>query len=1106
MLLMGAARVCALEWEAGAGFRSALLPTPKEARAAGFTRLSPAEIGITFTNALSPARVMQFQNLMNGAGLAAADVDGDGLVDLYFCHKQAANRLYRNLGGGKFEDITAQSGAMCTNQSSFGAVFGDINGDGAPDLLVSGFGGPHACLINDGKGRFRDATAEAGITGKSGGTSMALADLDGDGDLDLYWCNFAVQAILRDGVLITTRVIDGQPTVTGRYAGRVRIEDGTLVEYGDPDVIYFNDGKGRFTASPWEKTFSDASGRPFPTPQDFGLAVQIRDIDDDGNPDIYVCNDFQTPDRLWFGDGRGHFREASPWALRNMSLASMGVDFADIDRDGRLDFVTVEMMSRDLGQHLRTSSSMTPVQRLPGLSAGRSDVPRNCMYWNRGDGTWAEIACFSGVAATSWSWTPLFIDVDLDGWEDLLVSNGMIHDVNSREVGETTSKRQNQSLKPTRDVLLKYPPLTPPKYAFHNRRDLTFDEVGTAWGFDAPDIAHGMITADIDEDGDLDVILNCLNGPPLVYRNDASGKRIAVRLKGRPGNATGVGGKITVTGGPVVQVQEIVAGGQYLSHSEPLRTFAAGAGPMSLEVRWRSGLISRVADVQAGRIYEIDEASAVSAGASQPKPAPSTPLFADRSADLGHTHHEEAFDDFARQPLLHRRLAQAGPEVLLADVNRDGFRDVVIGAGRGGRIAVKLGDGRGGFRDAVLTETPLPDDVIGLAFVTNATGGELFAAVSNFESTSAGGPSVLRWKTGADGFQALEPLPAFGACPGPLVAADFDGDGDADVFVGGRVIPGRWPEPAPSALFKNTNGRFERDTRADGVLASLGLVTGAAAGDIDGDGRPELVVSTEYGSIRVVRFGERGAEDVTERFGLRSHVGLWNCVALADLDGDGLLDLIAGNEGLNTSWHIWGDGLASVFYEASAEGGAVAPVEAVQVGGRPVSIRDRGFLSAGIPDVATRFQSHPAFSSASAPEIAGDPTKMKSLRATTMATSVFLRRGERFEMVPLPREAQFAPVSGIAVADFDSDGKPDIALAQNRFAVRPEDMMADGGNGLVLLGDGRGAFKAVPAARLGFSVYGEQRGIAAGDLNGDGSADLVIGQNGAETRLLIHSR
>lgn len=1105
-LLLSAALPSAAQWTAGPGFRWAPLRDPVGTGGPGFTREPALALGITFTNALAPERVTQFQNLMNGSGLAAADVDSDGLVDLLFCHKQSGNRLYRNRGGGRFEDITVSAGVQCLKQTSVGAVFGDLNGDGSPDLLVSSFGGPNACLINDGRGHFRDVTTEAGITGNSGATSIALSDVDGDGDLDAYGCNFAVQAILRDGALITTRLVDGQPVVTGRYANRVRVVDGMMMEFGDPDVLWINDGKGRFQAAPWEQTFSDSDGKPASAPQDFGLAVQMRDINGDGHPDIYVCNDFQTPDRLWLGDGRGHFRAAAPWALRSMSYASMGVDFADLDRDGHLDFITVEMLGRDLPQHLRTSSPMSPVQRNPGLFPARADVPRNCLYRNRGDGTWAELALAAGVAATGWSWTPLFLDVDLDGWEDLLVSNGHLHDVNNRDVAGRVKSSAHQALKATREQLLQYPPLAPPKYAFRNRRDFTFEETGDAWGFNATEPAHGMIAVDLDQDGDLDVVANALQGPPLIFRNRSTAPRIAVRLRGRPGNPDGVGARIRLEGGPVNQTQEIVAGGQYLSHSEPIRVFAAGAKPMSLEIRWRSGRVSRVSDVGAGRLYEVDETQASTPALDSGATPSSVPVrFTNATSALAHRHLEEPFDDFARQPLLHRRLSQEGPSILMEDLNGDGFNDLAIGAGRGGRVAIRLGDGRGHFRELVVPGEPAPDDILGLAFVRRKGGGELLAAVSSFESVSLSGPSVLRWRIEGDVVTVLPPLPSIGSSPSALVLGDWDGDGDPDLFVGARLQPGRWPHPAASRVFTNEGGQWVPNPSPIPALESAGMVTAAAAADLDGDGRMELITCAEYGAVRVYRMGPKGWEEGTAALGLESGTGLWNGLVVADVNRDGQPDLVVGNEGFNTAWNLWGDHQPRVLADAPTADGSVAVVEAVQLSGRLSPVRDRPTLSAGIPDLPSRFTTHEAFSTATAEAVLGSagPRRFHALERRSM---VFLRRGRRFEGKPLPPEAQWSPVTALAASDLDGDGHVDLALAQNRFCVRPEDMPQDAGMGCVLMGDGTGSFKALPAAELGLRIPGEQRGVALGDLDGDGRPDWVVTQNGAETVLGLSHR
>jgi enediyne biosynthesis protein E4 len=1101
----------AVDGPTGSGFRgSPLLPPSGDGRV-GFDRIPPASVGITFTNELSAERAGQFQNLMNGSGVAAADVDGDGWVDLFFCHRQSVSRLYRNLGGVRFEDITAKAGLAALKLNASGAIFGDIDGDGSPDLVVSSFGGPHACFKNDGKGNFREVTAEAGITGKSGSTSIALSDVDGDGDLDLYWCNFALEALLRDGSNVTTRMVDGKPVVTGRYAKRLRVVDGNLIELGDPDVLYLNDGTGRFSPAPWEAHFQDHDGTPVPPPPDLGLAVQIRDIDGNGTPDIYVCNDFHTPDRIWLGDGKGHFRAPSPWALRNMTFASMGVDFADLDRDGHLEFVTLDMMHRDLRRNLRTTRFSLNNRRSPGLSPDRQDVPRNCLYWNRGDGTWAEIGIFAGLAATGWSWTPLFLDVDLDGWEDLLVSNGYHHDVNDWDTSDRIRAQDAQTRRGARNLLRDYPPLTPPKYAFRNGRDLTFEEVGAEWGFAMTDIAHGMIAVDLDHDGDLDIVANCMPGTPLLLLNRTHAPRLTVRLLGRRGNQDGLGAKITVSGGPVVQTQEIVAGGQYLSHGEPIRTFAAGSGSMSVEVRWRSGRVSRMSGAKAGWIQVVDESQATESAAS-PAGLASTPgatvpgLFRDATANLGHRHQEEPFDDFASQPQLPRRLGQEGPSVLATDLDKDGNVDVVLGSGRGGRLTVKLGDGKGGFR-ALETDGPeLPDDLLGLAFLPGAAEGDgvVAGALASFESSMTNGPSVLRWRVTREGLRSLPPLPSIGASPSALAAADFDGDGDQDLFVGGRVVPGRWPVPASSMVFLSEGGTMRADPMATEVFRRLGLVTAAVSGDLDSDGRPELVVAAEFGTIRVFSRRESGWEERTRALGLESGVGLWNSVAVADLNGDGRLDLIAGNEGSNTHRTLWG--LPAVFWKEAGDDRPLALVEAAMQGGVPVPVRDRDHLATTIPDIADRFPNHTSYSNADALAVLG-ATAPGRIEVTHVRSAVFLRGANGYVRAELPREAQWTPVSGIAVADFDQDGRNDLFLSQNRFAMRPEDMACDAGVGCVLLGDGQGGFRAVPANRLGgLRVLGEQRGCASADFDGDRRPDLIVSQNGSETRMFLGRR
>ncbi len=1103
-----------LNWEPIDGGRRARLSVPSTG-GPGFTEMQAATTGIRFTNALDDRRIVENNNFMEGSGVALGDYDGDGWCDLYFCGIGGTNVLYRNLGAWKFADVTVQAGVNGAGWASTGAVFADVDGDGDLDLIVSSLGQGVHCLRNEGKGQFQDVTAAAGLTSRTGSLGLALGDIDGDGDLDLYVANYGAQAILRGGGRADLKQVNGKWEVTGPYADRLRVVDGRLEEVGEVDVLYRNDGRGRFEAVPWNSTwFRDEQGQPMPPPWDFGLGVQIRDINEDGFPDIYVCNDFQTVDRIWINDGRGQFRLLSKLAVRQQSYASMGVDFADIDRDGHLDFFVAEMMSRDRGRRLRQVLGFQPVHSQPGFFDNRPEVARNTLFWNRGDGTYAEIAQFAGVQASDWSWQPVFLDVDLDGYEDVLVANGNAFDVQDRDVLARVRAMGRLTPEQSRTNLLLYPRFDSPNAAFRNRGNRTFEAAGDTWHFNSRRISHGIALADLDHDGDQDVVINTLNDSPLLYRNDGSAPRVMVRLRGQSPNGQGIGAKVRLRGGAVPwQSQEIVCGGRYLAGDDPARAFAAArsnpALPMQLEVVWRSGRHSIVRDVEPNFVYEISEASAKEREPSPP--ASLQPVFVEvsgSSSGFQHFHREELFDDYQRQPLLHRQYSSLGPGVGWMDLNGDGHLDLAIGAGKGGQLAVFAGNGQGKFSRLAVAGAPLADDTAGLAAWVTARGERrLLTALSGYESTPSAGLQLLAWQIGSDGRltnSVVASLPGNPSSPGPVAVADYDGDGDLDVFVGGRIRPGAYPFPPTSALLMQQDGRLSLDATNAPGLSEVGMVSGAVWTDLDDDGWPELVLACEWGPIRVFRNRHGHFSEATRELGLADQTGWWTSVAAVDVDGDGRMDLVAGNWGLNSPYRASLAQPAQFFYGEIGGRGVTDLLEAEfdPEQGIVAPRRSLGVLSHSIPSLLEHYPSHRSFSAASAAEIFQRLHYQPSeVRASTLASTVFLNRGSRFEPVPLPDEAQWCPVFGVAAADFDGDGRQDLLLAQNFFAVRPDISRQDAGQGLLLRGLGGASFSPMAGQVSGVNVNGEQRGLAVGDFDRDGRPDLVISQNGAQTRL-----
>ncbi len=1091
----------------------------------GFTQLKPAEVGFTF----SPPSIRELNKIpvhVSNPGLAAGDIDGDGLCDLFVCRIDGSHSLFRNLGGWKFENVTADSGLDLAGKAYVGCVFGDIDGDADLDLFLLSLTTGSALYRNDGKGHFtKDSAMKWFKTEEGGEVSAALADVDGDGDLDFYVTRYR-QALLRYimpreeyDALIAKALTDlksgSKPEarfldhffVYSEYQGnevKYRFE-----EKGQQDALYLNDGSGGFQlVSDQKDRFLDESGKPMGMPSDWGLAAVFRDIDNDGDPDLYVCNDFLSPDRLWINDGTGRFQLIDKLALRRTSWFSMGADFADINRDGHLDFFVVDMLSRSHTRRKRQMGDMDPTPIVIGQIYDRPQFMQNTFFLNRGDGTYSEIAQLAGLKASEWSWCPMFIDIDLDGYEDLIVNNGMKHDFmdadSEDEFIKMGSLTREQSIRALNSL---YPTLDTANLIFHNKGDLTFEDKSADWGFTMGAVSGGMAAADFDNDGDLDIVINNLeNYPTEIYRNDASRPRVAVRLNGDGGNTQGIGARLKLTGGPVVQTQEVVAGGVYSSGSDPLRTFAAfdSDRELKLEVFWRDGRRSVIGDVKADHLYVVNQSAAAAARPAAVRKVET--VFEDRTESLKHTHPESPYDDFKLQPLLPNRLSQLGPGVAWFDVDADGDDDLVVASGGGGNIHVLVNDGRGGFTDFKSPKLHMETTAV-LGFVNHEGDATLFAGMSNYESGKTQHPSAqgFYFKEGKR-WHLQDGIPHFDSSTGPVALGDVDGDGDLDLFVGGRVIPAKYPAAASSRLFLYDQGKWLPDTRNTKTLEKTGMVCGATFGDIDGDGDVDLALALEWGSPKVF-LNENGIlADSTSKLGLASYKGWWNGIALGDFDNDGRLDLVVSNWGRNSKYeHAYSLLKPLQIHHGDFDDNGVWDIVEAHFDKKMnvlVPERGRSCSSRAMPFIAHRNASYAEFGARSLQEVYGACLETAEVvEANTLSHMVFLNRGKRFSGRALPIESQLAPGFHVAVADYDGDGAEDIFMSQNFFSVQLETPRNDGGRSLWLKGDGKGGFEAVPGQDSGILVYGEARGAALSDYDRDGRVDVVVTQNGAKTRL-----
>ena len=970
----------------------------------------------------------------------------------------------------------------------------DVNGDGHLDLYVCRSGDVREELrrnllyVNRGDGTFREEAAAYGLDDAAYSTHAAFFDYDRDGDLDLYLVNHPIHRYERFDVGLVRSMRDS-------LAG---------------DKLYRNEG-GRFT------DVSEEAGI-LGNPIGFGLSATVADLDKDGWPDVYVANDYVEDDYLYMNNGDGTFAERVRDHFAHTSQFSMGADVADYNNDALPDVLTLDMLPEDnRRQKLLKGPDAYDKYRLMLGYGYHHQLMRNMLHLNTGGSRFSEIGQLAGISNTDWSWAALLADYDLDGHKDLFVTNGYGRDYTNLDFLNYTfpklARSAQDSGRGVMELVRQMPTSELTNYLFQNRGDLTFADQTEAWGMGRPSLSNGAAYADLDLDGDLDLVVNNINEEAFLWENHAdrltSNHHLKVRFDGTGKNRFGIGAKAEVTG-PDGRVfyQELVPTRGFQSSVEPVLIFGLGdLERVDVAVTWPDGSRQTLTDVQADQTITLHQEEAGPAPETSVSPAETRFTRLPDRLGLGFEHEEDAFVDFKREPLLPHLLSRLGPALATGDVNGDALADVFVGGARGQASALYLQQ-----RDGRFAPVSVPDfeaharyeDTDALFFDADGDG-DLDLYVVSGGSDEAGDLSVYQDRLYRNnGFGALaydaEALPEIESSGGAVAAGDYDGDGDLDLFAGGRVLPGRYPLAPRSYLLENVGGRFTDVTaRAFPGLVAPGLVADAAWGDLDGDGRPELVMAGEWMPLRVFRPNtDKTFTEVTTDVGLGRTNGWWNAVRLADLDGDGDLDLVAGNRGLNAQMRATPDEPATLHAADFDGNGSVDPVLGYYIQGKSYPVASRDALLGQISPLKKRFTSYAAYADATVADVFSEAELDGALKleAYHFATSLFENENGLFQERPLPLEAQFAPVNALLAQDFDRDGRTDLLLVGNNFASRIQEERYDAGQGLFLRGRPGLSFEAWSPVESGFVAPGDARRMAL--LNTRNGSVIVVANNDAE--------
>jgi hypothetical protein len=1055
-----------------------------------FTPLSQNRTGIKFRNIIKETEDfnhLEYSYLYNGAGVAIGDINNDGLPDIYFTGNLASSRLYLNKGDLRFEDITETAGVGSKETWNNGATMVDINGDRLLDIYVcsSTDGRPkyrkNLLFINQGNLTFSEKAVEFGIDDPAYSTHSAFFDYDKDGDLDLFTINHSLD----------------------RYAMFSEQSTGYRNEY-DPRFghkLFRNDGN----------TFKEVTAEAgiISNVINFGLGIAVADFNNDHWPDVYICNDYYEKDYMYINQKDGTFTEKLNEYFGHISFSSMGCDAADINNDGYTDLYTLDMLPEDnFEQKLVEGPHNYEKFKLLETRGFYVQTTRNMLQLNTEGNYFTEIGQYAGVYSTNWSWAPLLCDYDNDGWKDLFISNGYGKNNTHMDVimlmveDALKQKRGEQGMKDM-DFVDQIPPTILKNYMFRNNGDLTFSNVGLEWGFDKETLTNGAAYGDLDNDGDMDLVVNNINDYARIYRNNArkvtDNHYLKVKLKGEGLNTGGIGSRIEISCNGHNYIQEFMPSRGYMSCMEHALIFGLGEADKvdTLRITWPDLRVQELTHIEADQEILLDIEEAVYRNLT-----PSTPqnqIFLSLKGEQAEffKHQENEYIDFQDQPLLPYLLSTQGPLIATGDVNNDGLSDLYIGGAKGypGKLFIHRGENTFEPQGMKCFQQDAECEDLGVLFFDADSDHDLDLYVvsggNEFPLSSPRLQDRLYINDGKGIFsksnKRLPEMKVSGSC---VKSADIDHDGDLDLFVGGRLTPGLYPIAPRSYILENDGNGYFTDVTGikNEALLNPGMVTDAIWNDFNGDEFADLIVVGEWMPVRMFRNTGSSFQEVTDLAWKENSYGWWNRIASGDFDKDGDADFVLGNFGLNSELKASVNEPVTLYVQDFDDNGKSDAVLCNYNHGKIYPIYSKDDLASQLQFINDKYPDYRSYADQTISDIFPKPIlkEVFILKATNFSSSYLENKGNnQFELTPLPLQAQLAPIYGIQPGDFNRDGSLDIILAGNFFGMRIKFGRYDSNRGLLLLGDGYGHFREVPNSKSGLNIRGEVRDIKLVDTFSD---------------------